>query len=73
MQASIPPKDAGNIAYQVLVQANRSNHYTVLETWSSMTALDTCMPWPTTRAAFARSFCRLPGSPYDERIYRMLQ
>lgn len=65
-------KDTGNIAYQVLVQASRSNHYTVLEAWSSKTALDAHAMAAHTRS-FREKLLPFAGSPYDERFYRMLQ
>jgi quinol monooxygenase YgiN len=65
-------KDTGNIAYQVLVQANRGNHYTVLEAWSSTTALDAHAMAAHTRS-FREKLLPFAGAPYDERVYRMLQ
>jgi quinol monooxygenase YgiN len=65
-------KDRGNVAYQVLVQSNRGNHYTVLEAWSSKTALDAHAMAAHTRS-FREKLLPFAGSPYDERFYRMLQ
>ena len=65
-------KDPGNLAYQVLVQANRGNHYTVLEAWSSKPALDAHAMAAHTRS-FREKLLPFAGSPYDERFYKMLQ
>ena len=32
--------DAGNISYEALQQANRGNHFTVIEAWTNRKALD---------------------------------
>lgn len=65
-------KDPGNIAYQVLVQAGRSNHFTVLEAWSSKAALDAHAMAPHTRS-FREKLSPLAGALYDERYYKKLQ
>jgi quinol monooxygenase YgiN len=64
-------KDPGNVAYQVLVQAGRSNHFTVLEAWSSKTALDAHAVAAHTRS-FRDKLSPLAGALYDERFYKAL-
>jgi quinol monooxygenase YgiN len=64
-------KDSGNIAYQVLVQDGRSNHFTVLEAWSSKAALDAHAMAAHTRS-FREKLSPLAGALYDERLYRGL-
>jgi quinol monooxygenase YgiN len=64
-------KDPGNIAYQVLVQAGRGNHFTVLEAWSSKTALDAHAMAAHTRS-FRETLSPLAGALYDERFYKAL-
>jgi quinol monooxygenase YgiN len=64
-------KDPGNIAYQVLVQAGRSNHFTVLEAWSSKTTLDAHAMAAHTRS-FREKLSPLIGALYDERLYMAL-
>ncbi len=64
-------KDPGNIAYQVLVQAGRSNHFTVLEAWSSKAALDAHAMAAHTRS-FREKLSPLAGALYDERLYTKL-
>ena len=64
-------KDPGNVAYQVLVQADRSNHFTVIEAWRGKTALDAHAMAAHTRS-FRQKLSPLAGALYDERIYRAL-
>jgi len=64
-------KDPGNIAYQVLVQDGRSNHFTVLEAWSSKAALDAHVMAAHTRS-FRDKLSPLAGALYDERLYKAL-
>lgn len=66
------PKDPGNIAYQVFVQADRSNHFTVLEAWSGKAALDAHAMAAHTRD-FRRTLSRFVGAPYDERFYNAVK
>ena len=65
-------KDSGNIAYQVLVQAGRSNHFTVLEAWSSKAALDAHAMAAHTRS-FRQKLSPLAGALYDERLFTKLE
>ena len=62
----------GNIAYQVLVQAGRSNHFTVLEAWSSKAALDAHAVAAHTRS-FRQKLSPLAGALYDERLFTKLE
>jgi quinol monooxygenase YgiN len=64
-------KDSGNIAYQVLVQDGRSNHFTVLEAWSGKAALDAHATAAHTRS-FRDKLSPLAGALYDERLYKSL-
>jgi quinol monooxygenase YgiN len=61
--------DAGNISYEVLQQANRSNHFTVLEAWTNRKALDGHVMAAHTRA-FRGKLTPIAGALYDERIYK---
>ncbi|MGC1777836.1 MAG: antibiotic biosynthesis monooxygenase [Xanthobacteraceae bacterium] len=63
------PKDPGNIAYQVLVQANRSNHFTILEAWSSKAALDAHAMTEHARS-FRQKLTPFAGAIYDDRFYK---
>jgi quinol monooxygenase YgiN len=65
------PKDPGNISYDVLQQVNRSNHFTVLETWTDKKALDEHAMASHTRA-FREKLSPIAGALYDERFYTAL-
>ncbi len=60
--------DDGNIGYQVLQQANRLNHFTVVEEWTSRKALDEHAMAAHTRA-FRQQLLPMQGALYDERFY----
>jgi quinol monooxygenase YgiN len=63
--------DAGNISYEALQQANRGNHFTVIEAWTNRKALDAHAMAAHTRA-FRDKISPAAGALYDERIYKAL-
>jgi len=63
--------DAGNISYEALQQANRGNHFTVVEAWTNRKALDAHAMAAHTRA-FREKISPVAGALYDERIYKAL-
>ena len=63
--------DAGNIRYEVLQQANRGNHFTVVEAWADHKALDAHAMAAHTRA-FRNKLAPIAGALYDERLYEAL-
>jgi quinol monooxygenase YgiN len=63
--------EAGNISYEVLQQANRGNHFTVVEAWTNRKALDAHAMAAHTRA-FREKISPVAGALYDERIYKAL-
>jgi quinol monooxygenase YgiN len=65
------PKDPGNISYEVMQQANRSNHFSVVEEWTDMKAADGHAMAAHTRA-FREKLTPVAGAIYDERFYRAL-
>jgi quinol monooxygenase YgiN len=65
------PKDPGYIGYEVLQQANRSNHFTVLEIWADKKSLDGHAEAAHTRA-FRVKLVPAAGALYDERFYKAL-
>jgi quinol monooxygenase YgiN len=65
------PKESGNIDYSVLQQANRPNHFTVLEIWVNGKALDTHATAAHTRV-FRERVSPMAGALYDERLYKAL-
>lgn len=62
------PKDAGNLRYEVLQQAGRLNHFTVVETWANPEGLDGHAMAVHTRA-FREKLAPMAGALYDERFY----
>jgi len=64
-------KDPGNISYEVLQQANRANHFTVVEEWTTMKAVDSHAMADHTRALRA-TLTPIAGALYDERFYKAL-
>jgi len=63
--------EPGNISYQVMQQANRGNHFTVVEAWASTKARDAHAMAAHTRS-FREKLTPLAGALYDERFYRAL-
>ena len=63
--------EAGNISYEVLQQANRGNHFTVIEAWTNRKARDAHAMAAHTRA-FREKISPVAGALYDERIYKAL-
>ncbi len=63
--------DPGNISYEVLQQANRGNHFSVLEAWTNRKAIDGHATAAHTRE-FRAKLTPIAGALYDERIYRAL-
>jgi quinol monooxygenase YgiN len=62
---------SGNLRFDVLTQANRANHMTVVESWSTMAAKDTRIAEPFVKS-FRETLMPMSGSLYDERVYNPL-
>jgi quinol monooxygenase YgiN len=60
-------KDAGALRVDVLVEAGRPNHFTLIELWESHAAYDAHVGKDHTRA-FREKLHPWLGSPYDERL-----
>jgi quinol monooxygenase YgiN len=65
------PKDAGNERYDVLQQASRPNHFTVVETWADRRTLESHAMAGHTRG-FREKLAPMAGALYDERFYEAL-
>lgn len=61
----------GNLRFDVLTQASRTNHMTVMENWANPAAKDAHISSPGARA-FRQSLMPMSGSLYDEREYSLL-
>jgi quinol monooxygenase YgiN len=63
--------ESDNLAYEILQQASRPNHFTVLEEWKDISALNTHLAAQQTRD-FRRALLPMEGAPYDDRRYTIL-
>ena len=61
-------KDAGNLAFGVTQQANRPNHFTVVEVWQDQKAFDAHAVADHTKK-FRAALGPMLGAPYEDRIY----
>jgi quinol monooxygenase YgiN len=64
-------KDTGLVRFDVIQQANRPNHFTVVEVWTSPQAFEAHVVAAHTRR-FREQLAPMSGSLYDERLYRRL-
>ena len=65
-------KDSGYVRMEVLRDIERSNHFTILETWKSRNAYEAHLSQPHTKE-FREKLQRWLGSPFDERLYHALR
>ena len=61
-------KDAGSLAFGVVQQTNRPNHFTVLEIWQDQKAFDAHASAEHTKK-FRAALGPMLGAPYEDRIY----
>lgn len=61
----------GNLRFDVLTQASRTNHMTVVEGWSTAGAKEAHIAEPFVRS-FRETLMPMSGSLYDERVYSPL-
>ena len=64
-------REPNNLAYEVLQQSNRPNHFTVVEMWKNMSALEAHIDAQQTRD-FRQTLSPMEGGPYDDRRYEIL-
>jgi quinol monooxygenase YgiN len=62
----------GNRRFDVLVQASRKNHMTIIESWDSLADKSSWISTPAARS-FRENLQPMSGSLYDERAYRLLR
>jgi quinol monooxygenase YgiN len=63
---------SGNLRFDVLTQASRTNHMTVVESWSGQAAKDAHIAEPFVKS-FRETLMPMSGSLYDERVYSALR
>jgi len=61
----------GNLRFDDVVQANRKNHFTVIETWKSPSDKNSWISSKTART-FREELQRIGGALYDERVFKVL-
>ncbi|HXD95540.1 MAG TPA: antibiotic biosynthesis monooxygenase [Candidatus Acidoferrum sp.] len=61
-------KEEGNLRFDVVQQASRPNHFTVVEIWKDATAVEAHSMTAATRA-FRDALAPMTGALYDERMY----
>jgi quinol monooxygenase YgiN len=65
-------REPGNLRFDVLPQANRQNHFTIVEVWQDERAHDAHAAAAHTKE-FREKFQKVSGSLYDERLYKALE
>jgi quinol monooxygenase YgiN len=69
--ASKSRQEPGNVMFQVTVQTNRNNHFTLIEAWRDEKAYDAHVTADATKK-FRDAFAPFSGALFDERIYKGL-
>lgn len=64
-------KEDGSVRLEVMVQDGRSNHFTVVEVWSTRAAFEAHTAQQHTKD-FRETLQPYLGSPYDERLHALL-
>jgi quinol monooxygenase YgiN len=62
---------SGNLRFDDVVQANRKNHFTVIETWKSSVYKNAWISSKTART-FREELQPIGGALYDERVFKVL-
>lgn len=65
-------RHSGNLQFDVWRQANRPNHFTVVESWANRGSFDVHQMQKETRE-FRMKLAPMSGALYDERLYKVLK
>jgi quinol monooxygenase YgiN len=65
-------KDEGFVRLEVMRDVSRSNHFSIVEVWQSRAAYEAHLGKPHVKA-FREKLQAGLGSPYDERLYNLLE
>jgi quinol monooxygenase YgiN len=65
-------KEEGNLRFDVLQHAMRANHFTVIEEWQTVKAIETHAAATHTKE-YRNSLGPIAGSPLDERFYKVVE
>jgi quinol monooxygenase YgiN len=63
--------DQGSVRFEVLRDPNRLNHFTMVEVWRSRQDFESHLAASHTRA-FREKLQPMLGSPFDERLHKLL-
>ena len=64
-------KESGNLRYEAVTQANRANHFTLVEIWKDQAALEAHETAKHT-VKFRHDIFPLSGSLFDQRLYQAM-
>jgi quinol monooxygenase YgiN len=62
----------GNLRFDDIVQANRKNHFTVIESWKSLSDKNAWISGKSART-FRQELQPMSGALYDERAYKLVR
>jgi quinol monooxygenase YgiN len=62
----------GNLRFDDVIQSNRKNHFTVIESWKSQADKNAWISSKTARS-FREELQPMGGALYDERVYKILR
>ena len=65
-------KDPGSVRFEVLRDVERTNHFTIVEVWQTRQAYDAHTALEHTKR-FREKLQTYLGSPFDERLYHILE
>ena len=65
-------KDKGAVRIEVYVQADRPNHFSIVEVWADQQAYDAHVSAAHTKK-FREGIQASLGSPFDERLHKLLE
>jgi quinol monooxygenase YgiN len=65
-------RHSGNLQFDVWRQANRPNHFTMVESWANRGSFDVHQMQKETRE-FRMKLAPMSGALYDERLYKVLK
>ena len=70
--AGVSRQERGNARFEVLQQASRQNHFTLVEAWADRQALEAHAMSAGTRR-FREDFQAFSGALWDERLYQVVE
>jgi len=65
-------KDPGSVRFEVMRDVERANHFSIVEVWQTRQAYEAHLSLEHTRK-FRENLQKYLGSPFDERLYHVLE